>query len=193
MVSFTCTAHAALIVPQAQGCFKYLNVNYLLTPQSPRVAWRGRSSSKFQSAGVAPPPRGQRFLWRERRRPEQIIATLQFLRPEISAEISAKTVILSPKLSSPGVSTKLLSTDSQNQPLEMNLRFISSELYYIGGSASGSLIRATLWGRSHRISGRRSSACGRAVARMCGSARCAKARSSASSGLPVISGMTALQ
>ncbi len=32
----------------------------------------------------------------QRRRPEQIIATLQFLRPEISAEISAKTVILLP-------------------------------------------------------------------------------------------------
>jgi hypothetical protein len=38
----------------------------------------------------------ERFLRRERRRPEQIIASLQFFRSEISAEISEKTVILLP-------------------------------------------------------------------------------------------------
>ncbi|MBQ4226823.1 MAG: hypothetical protein II697_01350, partial [Clostridia bacterium] len=34
----------------------------------------------------------------QRRRPEQIIATLQFLRPEIPAGISAKTAFLLPTL-----------------------------------------------------------------------------------------------
>ncbi|MBQ4227451.1 MAG: hypothetical protein II697_04545, partial [Clostridia bacterium] len=56
----------------------------------------------------------------KRRRPEQIIATSQFLRPEISAEISAKTVNLLNKLSHFAFCLKH-KLGQPNQPLKMNL------------------------------------------------------------------------
>ncbi|MBQ9409883.1 MAG: hypothetical protein IJU28_10920, partial [Clostridia bacterium] len=65
--------------------------------------------------GQPPPshnPQGQlcrpeeRFLRRARRRPEQIIASLQFLHPKILAGILAKTVILLHNYSMHGVLIK---------------------------------------------------------------------------------------
>ena len=61
--------------------------------QKPKGGLEGCSPSNFNPQGQLCRPE-ERFLRKERRRLEQIIATLQFLRPEISAEILAKTVFL---------------------------------------------------------------------------------------------------
>ena len=101
-------------------------------PKSPRVVWRGRSPSNFNPQGQLRRPEDSDFCEAELALRKQkfipyslrsickrqidsasrnVLAQIEYLRqhalrPEISAEISAKTAILSPTRSSQGVSPK---------------------------------------------------------------------------------------
>ncbi|MBQ4226873.1 MAG: hypothetical protein II697_01605, partial [Clostridia bacterium] len=65
----------------------------------PQGGLEGQSPSNYYPQGQLCRPEDSDFCAgseAKRRRPEQIIASLRFLRPETSAEVSAKTVILLP-------------------------------------------------------------------------------------------------
>ena len=105
--------------------------------QKPGVVWRGRSPFNYNPQGWLRRPEDSDFCAgsaAKRRRPEQIIATLQFLRPEISVEISAKTVILLPIRQQIFVLTK--QTIRSTQPTAQNESLIHFERLVISTEQS---------------------------------------------------------
>ena len=110
-----------------------INTKYVKEPRdkackSPGVAWRGRSPSKLQSTGAAPPPRGQRFLRKERSAAQTTGANnrhLTVFAPGNFRRSFSKNCCPIAHAFKLWRFNQNTNPGQPNQPMEMNLRFIS--------------------------------------------------------------------